>query len=104
MENKKNNANPMAIVAYILFFVPLLTEDKNDPFVMYHVKQSIVLLIVAIAVAMLGSIIPLLGWFIIMPFGSIAVFVLWIMGLVNAATGKKQSLPLIGQFADKISL
>lgn len=71
---------------------------------MYHVKQSIVLLIVAIAVAMLGSIIPLLGWFIIMPFGSIAVFVLWIMGLVNAATGKKQPLPLIGQFADKISL
>ncbi|MBP6855591.1 MAG: hypothetical protein KBC26_01280 [Candidatus Pacebacteria bacterium] len=35
-EHKKNIA--MAIVAYILFFIPLLTDAKNDPFVKYHVK------------------------------------------------------------------
>ena len=40
----------MAIVAYILFFVPLLTDDKNDPFVRYHVRQGLAFLIAAIIV------------------------------------------------------
>jgi len=33
----------MAIVAYILFFIPLLTDAKKDPFVKYHVKQGLVI-------------------------------------------------------------
>jgi len=35
---QKNTA--MGIIAYIVFFVPLLTSSKNDPFVKYHVKQG----------------------------------------------------------------
>jgi len=35
----------MAILAYILFFIPLLTDSKNDPYVKYHIKQGLVLFI-----------------------------------------------------------
>lgn len=35
---KKEKNIGMAVVAYILFFIPLLTDAKNDPFVKYHVK------------------------------------------------------------------
>lgn len=96
-----SNSTGMAIVAYIIFFVPLLTESKDDPFVKFHVKQALMLVITGLAVSVLGSIIPLIGWFIIGPFGSLAVFVLWIIGIINAANGKKQELPIIGQFAEK---
>lgn len=96
-----SNSTGMAIVAYIIFFVPLLTESKDDPFVKFHVKQALMLVITGLAVSVLGSIIPLIGWFIIGPFGSLAVFVLWIIGIINAANGKKQELPIIGKYAEK---
>lgn len=48
----------MAIVAYIIFFIPLLTEAKKDPFVKYHVKQGLVLFIAWIIVGMLGYFLP----------------------------------------------
>ncbi len=93
----------MAVIAYFIFFIPLLTDSKNDPFVKFHVKQSIVVLIAAILVSVIGSIIPFLGWFLILPIGSIVVFVLWLIGVINAAQGKKKAVPLIGQFGEKFN-
>lgn len=87
----------MAIVAYILFFVPLLAAP-NSQFAKYHANQGLILLILAIIVNVAGSLIPVLGWFIIWPIGSIFVFVLWVMGVLNAANGKEVPLPLIGKY------
>lgn len=99
MATQKNTG--MAIVAYIIFFIPLLVDGaKNDPFVKFHVKQGLVLLLLCIAVSILGSIIPFIGWFIIAPLGSIFALVLFIMGIINAANGVEKPLPLIGAIAD----
>lgn len=90
----------MAIVAYIIFFVPLLVADsKNDPFVKYHVKQGLVLFISAVAVWFIWQVIPIFG-LIIGPILNIAIFVLLILGIINAANGVEKPLPLIGHFAD----
>jgi uncharacterized membrane protein len=91
----------MAIVGYIipiLFFVPMLSEKKS-PFGMYHANQQLSLLIAAIIVQIVGTVIPILGWFIILPLGMIAVVVLAILGIVNAAKGETKSLPIIGGFS-----
>ncbi|NTW13665.1 MAG: DUF4870 domain-containing protein [Candidatus Moranbacteria bacterium] len=88
----------MAIVGYIvpiLFFVPMLAEKKS-PFGMYHAKQQLNLLLAGIAVNVVGTIIPILGWFIILPLGSIALIVLMIMGVINASKGELKQLPVIG--------
>ena len=92
----------MAIVAYFLFFVPLLTDAKDDPFVKFHVKQSIVLLILVV-ISWFIWIIPVIGWLlgVVMP---IFILVLWVIGIINAASGKEKPLPLIGQFAEKINI
>ena len=99
LEQKKKNTG-MAVVAYILFFVPLLTDAKNDPFVKYHTKQGLVLfiawLITAIALQM-----PIIQWFSWIL--SIFVLVLFIMGILNAVNGKEKPLPLIGQFGEKFN-
>jgi uncharacterized membrane protein len=90
----------MAIVAYFLFFVPLLTESKNDPFVKFHVKQGLLLFILAIVNMVIGMVISFI-WFFIGPIVSLGVFVLWIMGVINAANGKMQPVPVVGQYAEQ---
>ncbi len=96
---EKNKA--MAIVGYIipiLFFIPLVTEAKNSPFAKFHANQQLNLLLAAIAVNVVGTIIPILGWFIILPLGTILIFVLAIMGIINAVKGELKKLPIIGGF------
>jgi len=98
-EQKKNTG--MAALAYVLFFIPLLTESKNDPFVKFHVKQGIVLF-VAYVVTLIVARIPVIGlfsWIL-----SIGTLVLFIIGLMNALGGKETPLPIIGQFADKFQI
>ena len=86
----------MAILAYFIFFIPMLTDAKESKFAMFHANQSLVLVLTLVGVSVVGGIIPFLGWFIILPFGYLFVFVLAILGLINAASGKMKELPLIG--------
>lgn len=95
----KNKA--MAIIGYIiplLFFIPLVTDAKNSPFARLHANQQLNLLLAWIIVQVVGTIIPVLGWFIILPIGSIALIIFAIMGIVNAAKGEMKKLPVIGGF------
>ncbi len=87
----------MAIVAYILFFIPLLTDAKNDPFVKYHVKQGLLVFIGAVLISVV-SWMPFIYW--ISWILNILVFVLFIIGVINAASGKEKPLPLIGHLAE----
>ncbi len=80
-----------AILSYIsiLWLLGLLIEpEKNHAFVKNHVNNGIWLTILSIAC----SIIPIVGWI-----ASIAVLVFWVMGLVNACTGKTFTIPVIGE-------
>lgn len=96
---KKNTT--MAVVAYILFFVPLLTGDaKKDAFVKYHTKQGLVLFLCAIALSAVSRILPFSFWWTISQFLNLGVFVLMVIGIVHATNGEQKPLPIIGQFAD----
>lgn len=92
----------MAFLAYILFFIPLLTEAKDDDFVKYHVKQGLGLFICEFVVAFVSKI-PLLGW-ALSPFLALGILVLFVIGIMNALSGKKEPLPLIGKFSEKFNL
>ena len=69
---------------------------------MYHAKQSLVLFIMWVAIAILSTI-PVIGWFVIIPLGNLFVLILWIFGIVNALTLKEKPLPLIGKWALKFT-
>jgi len=104
----------MAILAYLLFFVPLIAgTHKTSNFVRYHTNQGIVLIIFYVA---FGIVISILSAIIVgiasatFAFGLLLaiptiVGLLWlvplvlvIIGIVNAATGKMKPLPIIGKF------
>lgn len=104
VQDKSNNTPPqqtntgMAILAYlgILIIIPFLTEAKNDPFVKFHLKQGLALIISEIVVSLIYAI----------PFGGIIASLLWIfnivmvvIGITNAAAGKEKELPILGQIA-----
>ncbi len=90
----------MAVVAYVLFFVPLLTDAKDDPFVKYHVKQGFVLFLTWVALSVVAWLPPIL---FVSPILHLGMFVFMIIGIMHALNGKKDPLPLIGQFADKFN-
>jgi uncharacterized membrane protein len=87
----------MAILSYILFFIPLLTEAKKSKFAMFHANQSLILLILAVASGLLSGLIPFVGT-LVGTVISIGVFVLWVMGIISAANGEMKPLPLIGEY------
>ena len=94
-----NNNKVMAILAYfgILVLVPLFAA-KESPFARFHTNQGLILFIAFIIcwilVMVLSAISSWLG--LIGTILYIAVGVLAIIGIINAATGKAKQLPLIG--------
>ena len=107
----------MAVLAYIIFFIPLLTGDyKKSDYVKYHTNQGTVLGLLAIAYSILSSILRAIikvrtdyGWGLyyshtpgwlstILWLGNLAIFALCILGIYYAATNKMKELPVIGKF------
>jgi uncharacterized membrane protein len=71
----------MAIIAYLIFFIPLLMDDmKKNKFVMFHTEQSIVLLLLNIAAGIIGTITCGIGLVLYIPW-----VILLIMGIMNAS-------------------
>lgn len=105
----KSKNTTMAALAYVLFVIPLLTDAKKDPFVKFHVKQSLVLLIVSIGWSLSSrffAYLPVIGWIVGGLVGtviSILLLILWVKGLINALNGKQEVLPVIGKYASQFN-
>lgn len=91
----------MAVVAYFIFFIPLLTDAKNDPFVRFHVRQGLGFLLAwFVAIWVIGA---MISWSL----GSLlqlAISVLWIVGVVYAIQGKQEGAPLVGPIFEKLKV
>ena len=89
----------MAILSYLIFFIPLLTGDhKKSPFVKFHVNQGTLLFIASIALSIVVTILNIIPFFIL--FSWLFYFVptiFCILGIVNAAKGEMKELPIIGK-------
>jgi uncharacterized membrane protein len=79
---------------------------KDDKYVMYYAKQSLVVFISAIVLMIVGWIflfIPIIGW-VIYWLIELGIFVLWVISWIYALSGEMKPTPVIGNFADKINL
>lgn len=52
----------------------------------------------AFAINVVGTVIPIIGWFIILPLGLLMILVWAIMGIIGAVNGQMKKLWLIGGF------
>ena len=103
----------MAILAYILFFIPLIAGTyKTSPYVKFHTNQGTALFILYAAYGIVQRVLLTifyvvfshLLWGIYVLISAVLgllwliPFVLFIIGIVNAANGKAKELPIIGGF------
>jgi uncharacterized membrane protein len=106
---KKNSSNMsqeklwLSAVAYIwiLFIVPLLLK-RDDEFVQHHAKQGLVLFVLEVLVVIFGGL-PVLGWFLILPLGSLLCVILAVLGIIHALQGDMWAMPFLSKFAKKIN-
>ncbi|MYL32579.1 hypothetical protein GLW08_16690 [Pontibacillus yanchengensis] len=87
----------IGILAYFLFFIPLLTS-KDSKFAMYHANQGLLLFLLVLAVNTVGTILPLIGWLLILPIGNLLILCLLIMGIINSSKGEMKPLPVLGKY------
>jgi uncharacterized membrane protein len=97
------NDNIAGLLAY--FFIPaivfLVLEPFNrNPFVRFHAFQGLFLGLASIVGHTILSFIPVLGW-ILLPFFSLAIFVLGVIAAVKAFQSQKWRIPVIGDLAEK---
>jgi uncharacterized membrane protein len=92
----------MAILAYIgpLVIVSYLVA-KDDPFVKFHIKQGLVLFVAEVVIMLAWQMLWGFLWPIAMLVNllNLALLVLSIIGIVNAAQGNEKALPLVGGFS-----
>ncbi len=115
----------MAVLGYIgpLCFIPLLAK-KDSPFAQFHAKQGLGLFAIDVAYSILSFLLNLIKvdkiytdqlfgmnliarvtpWPItaLLSIIGVAIFVYAVIGIVNAATGKKNPLPFIGEYIGNI--
>lgn len=87
---------------WILWVIPVFAKKENH-FALFHGKQGLVLFILEIIVWIL-SFIPIIGWFIIRPLGSLLCLILAIIGMIQALNGKYWKMPLLGKYAEGIKI
>lgn len=97
----------VAIVSYLTligFIVAVVIHgNKKTALGAYHLRQSLGLMVTAIAFSVASMIIgaiPIIG-FLVIPLGWLAMFVLWVMALVAAASGQLRPVPLVGEYFQK---
>jgi uncharacterized membrane protein len=88
---EKNKLNAVLSYLGILIIIPLISDDaKKSDFAKFHLNQGLVLFIAGVV----GNVvfwIPIFGWAL-----AIALFVIWLIGLIGAIQGEKKKVPLLG--------
>lgn len=107
MSQKSDTRKTVAILSYFLVgIIWYFADDKvrKDTSVKFHVKQAINLFLFSIVINII------IRWLTILTFGffyvigiiiQLGLFFLWILGIVNAANLRKESIPFIGPLAER---
>lgn len=100
-QNKDSNKTLMGALAYLgpLVIIPYLSA-KDDPFVKFHIKQGLVLLVIEAIIWVLGMWVWML-WPILQLVNlvNLATIIFSILGIVNVVNKKQQELPVVGKFS-----
>lgn len=77
----------------------LLIEPYNkDKFIRFHSFQSLFLGLASFAIHIVLTIIPIIGW-VLLPFASLGILILAVIGAVKAWQGQQWQMPIIGKMA-----
>ena len=116
MEEKKPRFNPryvdpkeveankiLAAISYLglLCLIPLFLK-KSSPYVQFHAKQGLVLLIAEVIISFV-NIIPFFGT-IVWGLAGLVLFVVSILAFIKTWKGVSWEIPIVSEYAKKIEL
>ena len=97
------SANVAGLLCYVLGWITgiiFVVLEKKSAFVKFHAWQSIMTFgVLTVAQLVLGWI-PFVGWILSILIG-ILMFVLWLILIIQAGTGKMWKVPWAGDWAEK---
>jgi len=116
-EQAKGLAALCTALTWIGFLIAILSK-KDDSYVMHYGKQGLalaiawfllmILMFVLTFVSVFTMFIPGVGWivsiliFLFTGVSFLAMIIFWIWGIINALSGEKKSLPIIGKIAEML--
>ena len=94
----------IAAIGYIgiLCLIPLLAK-KDSKFAHEHGKQGFALFVAEIIVWVIGMV-PIIGWFIIWPLGSLLMLILSLIAIIKTLQGEFWEIPVIGKYRKNVNL
>ena len=114
---------PKRHFAFLAYLVPVLGWlyglffERRDEFVLYHAKQAMMLTVAAVAAPVAWAVaawilawVPLVGsvlaasLFALVMLAYLSLAVIWIVGMINALRAKAKPLPVVGRWAERISI
>jgi uncharacterized membrane protein len=97
------SANVAGLLCYVLGWVTgiiFVVLEKKSTFVKFHAWQSIMTFGVLFVASLILSWIPFIGWILGTLIGILS-FVLWIILIIQAGTGKMWKVPWAGDWAER---
>ena len=114
---------PKRQLAFIAYLVPVfgwlyvLLFERKDEFAVYHARQSMVLTITAVVTPLIWAVaawvlawVPLVGSLLAAFLFALVILIylflvaVWIVGMVNALRALAKPLPVVGEWAERISI
>jgi len=97
------SANIAGLLCYVLGWVTgiiFVVWERKSTFVKFHAWQSIMTFGVLTVASLILSWIPIIGWILGTLIGILS-FILWIILMIQAGTGKMWKVPWAGDWAEK---
>lgn len=95
----------LATFLSILGFIIALIAKKEDRYVMFYAKQSLVIFIMAIVGSIISTLVMWIPFFgeVISYAINLIVLVLWIFSWAYALSDKEKEVPIVGLYAKKLN-
>ena len=89
----------LGVALPLIGYIVLLLTKKGGAYAQFYAKQGVILFFAWIAVVVFVTVLGMLRLGMLSWIVNVLWIVLWVFGIVHALSGKKQPLPVIGEFA-----
>ena len=96
---KNETERQKAVLAYLFFpAIYFLATKEASSLVIFHSKQALILCLIFALGNGLFSLIPVLGWAILLPSWNIIFFLGWLFLIIKAYQGEEYKIPWLVDF------
>jgi len=107
-KKEKDDEKTFAFLATFLsivgFFIAFFTK-RDDKYVMYYAKQSLVIFVYAVIASIISQgLKPIIVIGVIISIvANLFVFILWLLSWINAISGEMKPISIVNYFSDKLN-